>query len=236
MDNVIQRYLRKLRNKSTVKRVHIDRNVTLNSEPFQMGLIAVLSGWCHFSNLVWFDISKHLFCFTILHEIRVRCWIRGPCCNFPTRVSLQSWFLIFYFISVSGFLLHQYNSSIMFNCFFAFSPILPGAFHNSAAKTHVPFEVRNSFLVLRCVIAFRWYAEPNVPKDFSGDVQGGLLGPINRGFTSIRHGSWFQWSNITLQEILLITYDIVCREPAHKIQKEYCLLCPLPPPRDCDHL
>jgi len=40
--------------------------------------------------------------------------------------------------------------------------------------------------------------------------------------TSIRHGSWFQLSNLTLHEIMLLTYDIVCREPAHQIQNEYC--------------
>ena len=38
---------------------------------------------------------------------------------------------------------------------------------------------------------------------------------------SIRDGSWFQQSNLTLLETLLITYDIVCREPAHRIQSEY---------------
>jgi hypothetical protein len=38
---------------------------------------------------------------------------------------------------------------------------------------------------------------------------------------SIRHGSWLQQSNLTLIEILLITYDIVCRESASNIQNEY---------------
>jgi len=38
---------------------------------------------------------------------------------------------------------------------------------------------------------------------------------------SIKHGSWFQQSNFTFHEILHITYDIVRREPAHQIQKEY---------------
>ena len=38
---------------------------------------------------------------------------------------------------------------------------------------------------------------------------------------SIRDGSWFQQSNLTLLETLLITYDIVCREQAHRIQSEY---------------
>ena len=38
---------------------------------------------------------------------------------------------------------------------------------------------------------------------------------------SIRHGSWLQLSKLTLLEIILLNYDIVCREPAHKIEKEY---------------
>jgi hypothetical protein len=52
---VIQRYLRNLRYKTSVKHVHIDRNITLNTEPFPLGLIVVLSGWCHFTGLVCFD-------------------------------------------------------------------------------------------------------------------------------------------------------------------------------------
>jgi hypothetical protein len=39
----------------------------------------------------------------------------------------------------------------------------------------------------------------------------------------IKQGSWFQQSNLIFQEILLITYDIVYREPAHKIRSEYRL-------------
>jgi hypothetical protein len=39
---------------------------------------------------------------------------------------------------------------------------------------------------------------------------------------SIKVGSWFQQSNF-FQEILLITYDIVCRVQARQIQREYRL-------------
>ena len=38
---------------------------------------------------------------------------------------------------------------------------------------------------------------------------------------SIKHGSWFQRSNLTFREIILITY--VRRDPARRIQREYCL-------------
>jgi len=43
IDIVIQRYLRNLRKKSAVKHVHIERNITLNIETFQLALITVLS-------------------------------------------------------------------------------------------------------------------------------------------------------------------------------------------------
>jgi hypothetical protein len=57
------------------------------------------------------------------------------------------------------------------------------------------------------------------------DVTDGFVWRCRRmvaGCTSIRHGSWFQLSKLTLQEIMLLTYDIVCREPANQIQHEYC--------------
>ena len=44
IDIVIQRYLGKRCKKSLVNHVHIDRNSTLNIEPFQLGFIRVLSG------------------------------------------------------------------------------------------------------------------------------------------------------------------------------------------------
>jgi hypothetical protein len=40
---------------------------------------------------------------------------------------------------------------------------------------------------------------------------------------SIRTGSWFQRSNLALMKILLISYDIVCREQANHIRIEYSL-------------
>ena len=69
IDILIQRYLHKLSKKSSVKHVHMDSNITLNIQPFQVGLIAVLSGRCHFSDLVKFDVSKPLFRFTSLHKV-----------------------------------------------------------------------------------------------------------------------------------------------------------------------
>ena len=38
---------------------------------------------------------------------------------------------------------------------------------------------------------------------------------------TIKHSSWFQHTNLTFQEVLFLTYDIVHREPAHRIQREH---------------
>jgi hypothetical protein len=37
----------------------------------------------------------------------------------------------------------------------------------------------------------------------------------------MRHGSWFQNSKLTLQEVLYLTYDILRREPAVHIKHEH---------------
>jgi hypothetical protein len=39
---------------------------------------------------------------------------------------------------------------------------------------------------------------------------------------SIKHGSWFQHTNLTFQEIMFLTYDIVRHEPASLIKDEHC--------------
>jgi len=41
------------------------------------------------------------------------------------------------------------------------------------------------------------------------------------GSRSIRHGSWFHGSNLTLQEVLYLVYDILYCEPANLIQREH---------------
>jgi hypothetical protein len=38
---------------------------------------------------------------------------------------------------------------------------------------------------------------------------------------SIKHGSWFQHSNLTFHEVLFLTYDFVRHEPAHLIESEH---------------
>jgi len=38
---------------------------------------------------------------------------------------------------------------------------------------------------------------------------------------SIKHGSWFQHTNLTFQEVMFLTYDIVRRVTAHRIKQEH---------------
>ena len=38
---------------------------------------------------------------------------------------------------------------------------------------------------------------------------------------SIKHGSWFQHTNLTFQ-VMFLTYDMVRREPAYLIKNEHC--------------
>jgi len=39
---------------------------------------------------------------------------------------------------------------------------------------------------------------------------------------SIKHGTWFEHTNLTFQEVMFLTYDIVRREPASLIKNEHC--------------
>ena len=68
-----------------------------------------------------------------------------------------------------------------------------------------------------------WSAEPYLSEGFRWRCRRRVAGNRCHGSASIRHGSWFQKSNLTLQEIVHITYNILCREPALNIQNEYCL-------------
>ena len=73
-----------------------------------------------------------------------------------------------------------------------------------------------------CDRGMTWSVDSKLAEEFFWRCRRRVAGTRCRGYASIRHGSWFQLSNLTLQEVLLLTYDIVCREPALKIQNEYC--------------
>ena len=57
-----------------------------------MALIEVVSHRCHFSDLVWFSVSKPLLCFSSLHKVHApnvphvcrqrRCWLQLPSSSF----------------------------------------------------------------------------------------------------------------------------------------------------------
>ena len=68
-----------------------------------------------------------------------------------------------------------------------------------------------------------WSAELCIPEGFRWRCRKKVDGVKCSESRSIKHGSWFQHSNLTFREILLISYDIVRREPARHIQQEYRL-------------
>jgi hypothetical protein len=74
-----------------------------------------------------------------------------------------------------------------------------------------------------CGTDMTWSVRPNVHDGFGWRCYGRTAGAKCDKSASIRRGTWFQKSKLTLLEILLITYDVVCREPAHRIQYEYGL-------------
>jgi hypothetical protein len=54
-----------------------------------------------------------------------------------------------------------------------------------------------------------------------GDVGRPYLLPHAVLQSQLKHGTWFQQSNQKFMEVLLLTYDIVRRVPAHGIQQEH---------------
>jgi len=72
-----------------------------------------------------------------------------------------------------------------------------------------------------CGRFMRFCAEPIVSEGFRWRCNTRSAGMTCRRSMSIRDGSWFQQSNLTLLEILLLTQHIVCREQAQQIQSEY---------------
>jgi hypothetical protein len=57
-----------------------------------------------------------------------------------------------------------------------------------------------------------WSAQPNIPEGLRWRCRRKVAGAKCSESRSIKHGSWFQKGNLTSQEILLISYNIVRRE------------------------
>jgi len=67
----------------------------------------------------------------------------------------------------------------------------------------------------------KWCADPTSKDGLRWRCRRKVAGAKCSQSQGMRHGSWFQQSNLTFQEVLYLTYDIVCRVPAHQIQREY---------------
>ena len=83
--------------------------------------------------------------------------------------------------------------------------------------------LRSRTLCNTCGRDMTWSVAHSVPEGFCWRCQRRVGGVRCNQSASIKQGSWFHHSNLTLHEIMLITYDIVHREQALHTQSEYCL-------------
>ena len=60
-----------------------------------------------------------------------------------------------------------------------------------------------------------WYTDPSKLDGFRWRCHRMVAGTRCSGSKSIRHRSWFHGSNLTLQEVLYLMYNILCHEPAN---------------------
>ena len=67
-----------------------------------------------------------------------------------------------------------------------------------------------------------WCPHPTFSDGFHWQCRRMVAGVRCSATRSITTGSWFELSKLTFREISLLTYGIVCREPAHHIIQEYC--------------
>ena len=79
--------------------------------------------------------------------------------------------------------------------------------------------IRNKVTCNSCGRDMTWGADPK-RKSFRWRCRRSVV--VCSESKSIKHGSWFQHTNLTLQEVMLLTYDMVCREPACLIKEEHC--------------
>jgi len=81
--------------------------------------------------------------------------------------------------------------------------------------------LRNNVQCNSCCRDMTWFTEANIPDVFRWWYRRKFAGAKCSDSRTIKHGSWFQQRNVTFQEILYSTYDIVRRDPAQQIQNEY---------------
>jgi len=82
--------------------------------------------------------------------------------------------------------------------------------------------IRSKVQCNTCDRDMTWCAHPTFPYGFKWRSRRVVARVQCSASRSIRTRSWFQLSKLTFREILLLTYGIVCREPAHRIIEEYC--------------
>lgn len=89
---------------------------------------------------------------------------------------------------------------------------------------HFPKDVdllRSKMQYITCRKDMTWSAQPNIPEGLKWRCRWKVAGAKCSESRSIKHGLWFQQSNLTFLEILHVTYDLVRREHALQFQSEY---------------
>ena len=81
--------------------------------------------------------------------------------------------------------------------------------------------IRSKVQCNSCSRDMTWYADPSVIDGFRWRCRRMVAGTRCHGSRSARHGSWFQKSKLTLQEVMYLTYGILRRERADHIQHEH---------------
>ena len=83
--------------------------------------------------------------------------------------------------------------------------------------------LRNKVQCNTCGRHMTWSVDPSIPEGLRWRCRNKVAGVKCSESRSTKHGSWLQQSNLTFQEILLISYDLLRSEPACQIQQEYRL-------------
>jgi hypothetical protein len=81
--------------------------------------------------------------------------------------------------------------------------------------------ITSNVVCCKCGSQVSWSVEARVKDGCRWPCRSAVCPSAFRASVSIRHGTWFQQINLNFMAVLLRTYDIVRRVPAHAIQQEH---------------
>jgi hypothetical protein len=80
--------------------------------------------------------------------------------------------------------------------------------------------IRSQMTCYTCGLDMTWTADPQRHDQFWWRCRR-CAATVYSASRSIKYGSWFHHSLLTFQEVLYLTYDVVHKVPANRIQHEY---------------